>query len=259
MSLKKHFSLIELLVIVAVIGILSGLIFHASGVARERAKLTTCHNNLKQVQTIYEVYRKDHRKTPFNEDAVSREEFGDFTFASDYVTEEDLVSFVCPGDEGANVASHADLDGNTSYSYIPSEEDVESMNLEASLLRTSINYDLAASDIDNPVVKLEDLFLVIYDRNANSHKGYLNIVYLNGSGSNKAGIATTLLPGTYELDDPDPDPDGNDGKVKNNNGHGNNVDGVDSSNKGKSKQGEDTANEEGVITDDEKKNNGRAK
>lgn len=250
MSLKKHFSLIELLVIVAVIGILSGLIFHASGVARERAKLTTCHNNLKQVQTIYEVYRKDHRKTPFNKDSLSSEEFGDFTFANDYVTEEDLISFVCPGDEGANVASHADLDGNTSYSYIPSEEDVESMNLEASLLRTSINYDLAASNIDNPVVKFEDLFLVIYDKSANSHKGYLNIVYLNGSGSNKAGIATTLLPGTYEL--PDDDPDEN---TRTNHGHGNNHDGVDMSNPGNSKDGED----EDASVDDEKKNNGRAK
>jgi hypothetical protein len=44
---------------------------------------------------------------------------------------------------------------------------------------------------------------------------------------------------------------GSDDGVKDNNGHGNNADGVDSSNKGNSKTGEDTVCDDGTVCDDE--------
>jgi hypothetical protein len=47
---------------------------------------------------------------------------------------------------------------------------------------------------------------------------------------------------------------------KDNNGHGNNEDGVDSSNQGDSKTGEDTVCEDGTVCDDEiKTNSGKEK
>ena len=261
MKAHKQFSLIEVLIILVVVSILSGLIFHASSVAREKAKMSTCLNNLKQIQTVYEVFRKDHRTTPYNPLANSSKEFGDFTFAEKYVNEDSLDSFVCPGDNEASVFSHADLDGKTSYNYIPSLEDVEDMeDMNASnLLRTKGDYELAATDSSTPVVRIDDQYLIIYDKSRDSHKGFVNIVYLHGSGNNQAGIARTMAPDDYEWPGvgSEGDPSGNtegDGKVKNNNGHGNNVDGVDSSNKGNSKEGEDESIEDGVYIDDEKKN-----
>ena len=54
--------------------------------------------------------------------------------------------------------------------------------------------------------------------------------------------------------------DGSDGSStgeKTNHGHGNNADGVDSSNKGNSKEGEDTVCDDGTVCDDEVKGNKR--
>ena len=59
--------------------------------------------------------------------------------------------------------------------------------------------------------------------------------------------------GEWENDSPASD-DGSDGSSsgeKTNNGHGNNADGVDSSNKGNSKAGEDTLCADGTVCDDE--------
>ena len=55
--------------------------------------------------------------------------------------------------------------------------------------------------------------------------GHTDIVYLHSSKNNKGGTATTKDAIT---------------KTKNNNGHGNNIDGVDMSNPGKSKKGKDS-------------------
>jgi len=47
--MKKRFSLVELLVVIAVIAILSALLFPALSKARESARISQCSNNLKQI------------------------------------------------------------------------------------------------------------------------------------------------------------------------------------------------------------------
>ena len=56
---KRHFSLIELLITIAVIAILAGLLMPALNMAKQKALDLHCINNLKQFGTAFMTYRSD--------------------------------------------------------------------------------------------------------------------------------------------------------------------------------------------------------
>jgi len=59
--MKKHsFTLIELLVVVTILGLLAALILPALGRAREKARQTSCMNNLKQIGLGFTVYADEY-------------------------------------------------------------------------------------------------------------------------------------------------------------------------------------------------------
>ncbi|MFA6666093.1 MAG: prepilin-type N-terminal cleavage/methylation domain-containing protein [Armatimonadota bacterium] len=60
---SKGFTLIELLVVIAIIAILAAILFPVFSKARERAKMTHCINNLKQIGTAFQMYAQDYDGT----------------------------------------------------------------------------------------------------------------------------------------------------------------------------------------------------
>lgn len=59
-KMKKGFTLIELLVVIAIVAILAAILLPALETARERARATTCLNNLKQISTAWFIYTEDY-------------------------------------------------------------------------------------------------------------------------------------------------------------------------------------------------------
>lgn len=63
--INRAFTLLELLLVVAIIAILAALIFPALGSARERAQVIQCRNNLRQQGIALAAYASDHRQFPY--------------------------------------------------------------------------------------------------------------------------------------------------------------------------------------------------
>ncbi len=76
----KHFTVVEVVVVLTVISILVSLIMSASSSIRETGKKTTCLNNLKQIQVYFETYVKNNN----NKISVSLDDLGIHTDTLDW-------------------------------------------------------------------------------------------------------------------------------------------------------------------------------
>jgi prepilin-type N-terminal cleavage/methylation domain-containing protein len=59
----RGFTLIELLVVIAIIAILAAILFPVFAMARERARLSACISNMRQIGTSLMMYVQDYDET----------------------------------------------------------------------------------------------------------------------------------------------------------------------------------------------------
>lgn len=105
----RGFTLVELLVVMAIIGILVGFLAPATMRMRENGRRSKCSNNLRQIGQAIELYRVDHAEQyPPSLDAL----YNAADPGSGYI--DDLAVFKCPSSKNAVPASPSAGD----YEYI---------------------------------------------------------------------------------------------------------------------------------------------
>jgi prepilin-type N-terminal cleavage/methylation domain-containing protein len=127
LNVRRAFTLIELLVVIAIVAILAALLFPVFAAARERARITTCASNLRQLGMAGHMYAQDFDELLYQSVTLYNPHLGLTRALAPYVETLDL--FYCPsarggpsptlGDTAANRAA-----GNISYVYFNYTADV---------------------------------------------------------------------------------------------------------------------------------------
>ena len=172
MKTKKYFTVIELLVVLAVVMVIFSVLCHSFLRAKEIARRAYCLNSLKQISTIANLYNIDRGATPYSANWLV-----DFTFCSDYLQSYKVLE--CPSMDDS-VRAPSDLNGNTSYHYMGSRQDWLRNNA-ASGDGTEYGFDASNSAIANLVGGREEK--IVYDKTDSVHAGIFNVVYIESSSA----------------------------------------------------------------------------
>ncbi len=113
---RGGFSMIELLAVIAIILILTMLMWGGRGSGRQRQQQKSCQKNLQKIFLAMEIYTRDNGgKFPFLAGAMTSEEPLDLLVPRYTV---DTGSFICPASKDPSPTSGAPLSrGKISYSY----------------------------------------------------------------------------------------------------------------------------------------------
>lgn len=114
-STRKAFTLVELLIVIAIIGLLAAILFPAFRRAQESAAQTNCASNLKQIYMAVELYRQDEKVYPASLAALLPAEFELDDTAGGSAGNDRGTGFF-KGGLGALICRNDDTDGSVPHS-----------------------------------------------------------------------------------------------------------------------------------------------
>jgi type II secretory pathway pseudopilin PulG len=161
---NKKFTMIELLVVSAVIATIISMVVSSIKSSQEMAKQATCMSNIGQIRIVTELYRKNNSKLPYSEIWLT-----DFSFAQDYLSENGLDIFTCPGSDDEDLTEYGQLTNKTSYYYIPNASQLMANIADGSQYGIDMFQLAAMADMQDGI---------IYDKSADHHNGKRNAAYL---------------------------------------------------------------------------------
>ncbi len=165
---KQHFSLMECIVVIAVVMTVASIVFSSIKSSSDLAKKVTCMSNISQIRAYTELYRKDNGMLPYSDIWLT-----DFSYVTAYMNDSaaNLTVFVCPGSDDEALTSSDQLTQSTSYYYMPARS-----ALEANITDGQI-YGFSLLNLNALAQKNQ---LVIYDKSPDHHNGTINVAYLFG-------------------------------------------------------------------------------
>lgn len=183
-SLRKHFTLIEILLVISVIMILATLGVSSLARSKQHALETFCANNLRQLALAANMYLNDYKAYPYTERFLD-----DFTQFNLYT--KSLPVFVCKGSPFtvSRLTDSSSLVGKTDYLYCFMGNYFVDLEKNATKTKGSGNNNGMGNNISpyqidpsNPKFqriasdKIQDL--VIYDRTGPAHAGRINLCFV---------------------------------------------------------------------------------
>ena len=179
-NVNKNFTLIELMVVIAILGILISILLPALSIAKEYVKSTVCMNNLRQIAMGYRNYMHDNN----GQMPITTYWLDDFKPIYDATGKQDAL-FICPatGNKPENVWDSSDVylrNGD----YLTGGGTIHDMELKSAFNNGHGNnpyhFDPSNPSVQGFIVSLKK-DRIVYDKYWGEHfnGSYFNTVYIS--------------------------------------------------------------------------------